>query len=92
MELREFKYKTHDEIKERKLYVLQENDKNVAGLDYNLLTEDDRKNVEIILKDYTIRSIGNKEPIDGWDTSWGKKAWRCFTKANFIKDEVIKES
>ena len=51
----------------------------------------DRKNIEIVLKDYQIRSIGNKEPIDGWNPSWGKKAWRCFTKANFIKDEVIKE-
>lgn len=90
MELREFRYKTHDEVKDRKLYVIQENQKNVAGLDWNLLTEEERTEVEKVLENYEIRPIGNKDPIDGWNKSWGK-AWRNFTKAGFIKDEVVKD-
>lgn len=92
MELREFCYKTHNEIKQRKLYVIQENDKNVAGLDYNLLSEEERKEVEEVLKEHKVQPIGSKEPIEGWHQEWGRKAWRNFTKANFIKDETIKEN
>ena len=91
MELREFKYKTHDEVKERKLYVIQENDRNVAGLDKNLLPESEIPEVEKVLENHQIQPIGSKTQIEGWKPEWGK-AWRNFTKANFIKDEVIKES
>lgn len=91
MELREFKYKTHDEIKERKLYVIQENERNVAGLDKNLLPESEIPEVEKVLENHQIQPLGSKTPIEGWKPEWGK-AWRNFTKANFIKDKVIKES
>ena len=88
MELREFKYKTHNEIKNRKLYVIQENERNVTGLDRGLLPESEISEVEKVLESYQVQPIGSKTPIEGWKPEWNK-AWRNFTKANFIKDEEV---
>ena len=88
MELREFKYKTHNEIKNRKLYVIQENERNVTGLDRSFLPESEIPEVEKVLESYQVQPIGSKTPIEGWKPEWNK-AWRNFTKANFIKDEEV---
>ena len=88
MELREFKYKTHNEIKNRKLYVIQENERNVTGLDKGLLPESEIPEVEKVLESYQVQPIGSKTPIEGWKPEWNK-AWRNFTKANFTKDEEV---
>ena len=55
-----FKYKKQDgTVKERNLFVIQENETYAAGLDFDLLTEDAKKKIKENLKDHEISLIKN---------------------------------
>lgn len=83
-ELRTFKYKKQDgNVKERNLFVIQENENYIAGLDFDLLTEDVKKNIKESLKDHEISLIKKNEKIKGWNPMWNR-AWRLFKKSQII--------
>lgn len=85
MELRNFKYKSHGEVKNREIIIIKENDMCFEGLDKSLLSVEDYKAVSDLLKEFKTRDIGDKAPIDNWNSAWNK-AWRRFNKINIIKD------
>ena len=52
--VKKFKYNSRGEIKDRKVFVLQENSTYLNGLDFSYLTEDEQKDVLEVLKKHQI--------------------------------------
>lgn len=87
----QFKYAKGDEVTERRLFVMRENETAVDGLELTYLSEDEQKEVVELLKDHEVgSSFGRGEPIEGYKPEWGK-AWRRYNKASFVKEEEEKE-
>ena len=88
--IRNFKYNSRGEIKDRKVFVLQENGTYLNGLDFAYLSESEQKNVLEILKDHQITDIPPKgtksSPVKGYKPEWNK-AWRCFKKDSFVAEK-----
>ena len=49
--VKSFKYNSRGEVKDRKVFVLQENGTYLNGLDFAYLTEDEKKDVLEVLKE-----------------------------------------
>ncbi len=82
-----FKYRKGEEVSDRCLFVMRENETAVDGLEMTYLSEDEQKEVRELLKDHEVGStFGKGEPIDGYKPEWGK-AWRRYNKASFVKEE-----
>ena len=63
--VKSFKYNSRGEVKDRKVFVLQENGTYLNGLDFAYLTEDERKDVLEVLKEHKVSDIppkGTKAP------------------------------
>lgn len=88
--IKNFKYHSRGQIKDRRVFVLQENGTYLNGLDFEYLTEDEQKDVQKLLKDHTVTDLPPKgvktPPIEGYKPEWNK-AWRCFKKDSFVIDE-----
>lgn len=86
-----FKYNSRGELKDRQVFVLQENDKYLNGLDFAYLTEEEQKDVTESLKEHVVSDIppkGTKSPpLKGYKPEWNK-AWRRFKKDSFVKDKT----
>lgn len=90
--IKEFKY--HGT--QRKLFVMREtvvlakddegNEKDlgaVDGIELTYLSEEDANKVVEALKDHEVKNVFTKgEPIEGYDSAWGK-AWRRYDKSKF---------
>lgn len=88
--VKKFKYNSRGEIKDRKVFVLQENSTYLNGLDFSYLTEDEQKDVLEVLKEHQITDVPPKgtkaPPVNGYKPEWNK-AWRCFKKDSFIVEK-----
>ena len=91
--IKDFKYNSKGEIKERHVFVLHENNQYLEGLDLSYLTEDEKKKVQEVLKDHVVGDIpprGTKaSPIKGYEPEWNK-AWRRFKKESFVVNKEDK--
>lgn len=82
--LRSFDYNSKGETKTRNVFVLNENDSYIHGLDFGYLTTDEQSDVLEKLKEHKVKDIaprGQAEPIEGYNKDWNK-AWRCFKKSS----------
>lgn len=82
--LRSFDYNSKGETKTRNVFVLNENDSYIHGLDFGYLTEEEQSDVLEKLKEHKVKDIaprGQAEPIEGYNKDWNK-AWRCFKKSS----------
>ena len=78
-----FKYNKDGVIKERHLFVMQEDNKFIAGIDLDLMTDDTKKKIKEVLSDHDITNIGNGGKIKNYDNTWNK-AWRKFSKEKIV--------
>lgn len=82
--LRSFDYRSKGKTKTRNVFVLNENDSYIHGLDFDYLTADEQSDVLEKLKEHKVKDIapwGQAEPIEGYNKDWNK-AWRCFKKSS----------
>ena len=88
--IKDFVYHSRGETKTRHVFVLQENETYLHGLDLDYLTETEKKDVQEVLKDHKETDISPKgtkvPPIEGYKSEWNK-AWRCFKKCSFVKEQ-----
>lgn len=79
----QFLYQKGNEISERRLFVMRENDSAVDGIELTYLTPEEEKEVKELLKDHEVgTSFGRGEHIEGYKPEWGK-AWRRYDKSKF---------
>lgn len=90
--LREFIYNSKGETKPRKVFVLNADSSYVHGLDFALLSEDERKEIQEAMKDHIIhppvkvQKGEEKKLIEGYKPEWNK-AFRCFKRINIVDNE-----
>lgn len=93
--LREFEYNSKGETRLRNVFVLNANENYVHGLDFSVLSEDERKEVLEKLKDRTILPIRPKgekaELIEGYNPEWNK-AFKCFKRSSIINNDKFDAS
>lgn len=84
--IREFDYNSKGEVKHRKVLVIHESDTSFAGLDLTLLSEDESKEVQSLLKEHEPHAFpakGEHGTIDGYKPEWNK-AWRRFNESGIV--------
>lgn len=79
--IKEFSYTSNKGTKDRKVFVIRENDHYIEGLDLTLLTDDDVKTITDSYKDFVPvnDASGTKVVLDGFNPAWNK-AYRSFAK------------
>lgn len=87
--VKEFKYPSHGDVSNRKIFVIYETSKSLEGLDLAILGADEEKKVLEKLKEYKVTDGSKRDKIEGYDPAWSK-AWRNFTKEKIIKDDEPK--
>lgn len=88
--LRKFEYNSRGQVSLREVYVLNVNESYVHGLDFALLSEEERNDILEKLKDHSIGRIKEKkenvEKIENYDPAWNK-AFRCFKRTSIVNNE-----
>ena len=91
--IKDFKYSSKGEVRERHVFILHENAQYLEGLDFSYLTDDEKKDVQEVLKDHVVSDIpprGTKAPpIKDYKPEWNK-AWRRFKKDSIVNDKKDK--
>lgn len=79
--IKEFAYTSSKGTKDRKVFVMKENDAYIGGLDLNLLSDEDASTISNIYKDVIpTNDFKSKVVLDGFNPDW-MKAYRQFTKS-----------
>ena len=78
-----FGYNKDGVIKERHIFVMQEDGDYIAGIDMDLMSDDAKKRIKEVLSDHSITNIGNGGKIENYDNTWNK-AWRKFSKSKIV--------
>ena len=82
--IKEFNYVSHNETKQRKVFVIKENANYIGGLDLNLLSKDDAEFISDKYKDIVPTSdFSSKIVLDDYNPIWNK-AYRQFKKSNIV--------
>lgn len=90
--VKEFKYAGKDgEVKNRKLFVMNETDTAVSGIELTYLSEAEQKSVLENLKDNEVKEDftpvkRSSEDNSGYNPEWGR-AWRRYNKDRFVEDK-----
>ena len=84
--IKEFSYTSNKGTKDRKVFVIRENDHYIEGLDLTLLTDDDVKTITDSYKDFVPvnDTSGTKVVLEGFNSDWNK-AYRSFAKCRINK-------
>lgn len=78
--IKEFSYTSQNGTKDRKVFVIKENDKYIGGIDLNLLTADDASQIMKLYKDIVpTNDFSSKITLENFNPAWNK-AYRQFSK------------
>lgn len=78
--VKEFTYISHNETKNRKVFVIKENDHYIAGIDLNLISKEDADFIVNHYKDVVpINDFKSKVELENFNPAWNK-AYRQFSK------------
>jgi len=78
--IKEFTYTSHNETKNRKVFVIKENDHYIAGIDLNLLSKEDSDFIMNNYKDVVpTNDFKSKIELENFNPAWNK-AYRQFSK------------
>jgi hypothetical protein len=78
--VKEFTYTSHNETKNRKVFVIKENDHYIAGIDLNLLSKEDSDFIISNYKDVApTNDFKSKIELENFNPVWNK-AYRQFSK------------
>lgn len=87
--LRKFEYNSRGQVSLREVYVLNVDESYVHGLDFVLLSEEERNDILEKLKDHSIGRIKEKkenaEKIENYNPVWNK-AFRCFKRTSIVNN------
>jgi len=76
--IKEFTYTSHNETKNRKVFVIKENDHYIAGIDLNLLSKEDSDFIMNNYKDVVpTNDFKSKIELENFNPAWNK-AYRQF--------------
>lgn len=82
--IKEFNYVSHNEIKQRKVFVIKENTSYIGGLDLNLLSKEDADLIADKYKNVVpTNDFSSKIVLDDYNPIWNK-AYRQFKKSNIV--------
>lgn len=80
--IKEFNYVSHNETKQRRVFVIKENTSYIGGLDLNLLSKEDAEIIEDRYKGVIpTNDFSSKIVLDDYNPIWNK-AYRQFKKSN----------
>lgn len=94
--VKEFVYTSaKGETKSRKLWVMNETDDYVEGLDFAYLSRNEQAAIKRLLKNHKVGGVISKPnsgatPIPGYKANWNG-AWRKFAKKNFTENAMTKK-
>ena len=78
--VKEFAYISHNETKNRKVFVIKENNNYIAGIDLNLLSKEDSDFITNNYKDVVpTNDFKSKIELENFNPAWNK-AYRQFSK------------
>lgn len=78
--IKEFSYTSANGTKSRKVFVIKENEHYIAGIDLNLLPDDDAKTIADMYKNVMPTSdFKSKITLENFNPNWNK-AYRQFSK------------
>ena len=82
--IKEFNYVSHNETKQRRVFVIKENANYIGGLDLNLLSKEDTEIIADRYKDVVpTNDFSSKIVLDDYNPIWNK-AYRQFKKSNIV--------
>ena len=82
--IKEFNYASHNETKQRRVFVIKENASYIGGLDLNLLSKEDAEFISDKYKDVVpTNDFSSKIVLDDYNPIWNK-AYRQFKKSNIV--------
>ena len=82
--IKEFNYVSHNETKQRRVFVIKENANYIGGLDLNLLSKEDAEFISDKYKDVVpTNDFSNKIVLDDYNPIWNK-AYKQFKKSNIV--------
>ena len=88
--IREFNYSKNGEVNSRRVLVIKEDEKAIAGYDLQYLSDTDAKDVSEFFKshevsDFTVKSdaVIKDDEVAAKFRTWNK-AWRRFNKSSFV--------
>ena len=94
--VKEFVYTSNKgETKARKLFVMNETDDYIEGLDFAYLSRNEQSAVKRLLKAHKVGGVissphSNATPIPGYKANWSN-AWRKFKKSSFAENAMTKK-
>jgi len=78
--IREFTYTSSKGTRDRKVFVIKENDSYIEGIDLSLLSEEDAEFIKKNYKDFKpLTNKSEKVELEGFNPLWNK-AYRQFSK------------
>lgn len=82
--IKEFTYTSSNGTKERRVFVIKENDKYIGGIDLNLLSKEDADHIATVYKDITpVSDFKSKIELENFNPAWNK-AYRQFFKNKIV--------
>lgn len=82
--IKEFMYTSNSGTRNRKIFVIKENDSYIEGLDLSMLSNEDVTFITNTYKDFKpLQNRSDKIVLEGFNPSWNK-AYRQFSKSKIL--------